>query len=104
MSDPLILVIAAFATLGGLASYLFAYHQLSHRVVSAEAGAGVGGATGLPPPGVCVVSAGAGGVAGAERLSISLISTPRFSTTNSTRRLSARPASVWFEITGFVMP
>ena len=37
MSNPLMLVIAAVATLGGLASYLFAYHQLSHRVVPAEA-------------------------------------------------------------------
>jgi hypothetical protein len=37
MSDPLIVVIAAVATLGGLLSYLFAYHQLSHRVVPPEA-------------------------------------------------------------------
>jgi hypothetical protein len=37
MSDPLIVVIAAVAALGGLASYLFAYHQLSRRVVAAEA-------------------------------------------------------------------
>jgi hypothetical protein len=37
MSNPLIVVIAAVATLGGLASYLFAYHQLSRRVVPAEA-------------------------------------------------------------------
>jgi hypothetical protein len=37
MSNPLVPVIAAVAALGGLASYLFAYHQLSHRVVPAEA-------------------------------------------------------------------
>ena len=37
MSNPLIVVIAAVASLGGLASYLFAYHQLSRRVVPAEA-------------------------------------------------------------------
>ena len=37
MSNPLVVVIAAVAALGGLASYLFAYHQLSHRVVPAEA-------------------------------------------------------------------
>ena len=37
MSNPLVVVIAAVATLGGVASYLFAYHQLSRRVVPAEA-------------------------------------------------------------------
>lgn len=37
MSNPLIIVISAVAALGGVASYLFAYHQLSRRVVPAEA-------------------------------------------------------------------
>ena len=37
MSNPLIGVIAAVAALGGLVSYLIAYHQLSRRVVPAEA-------------------------------------------------------------------
>jgi hypothetical protein len=37
MSSPLIVVIVAVAALGGLASYLFAYYQLSGRVVPAEA-------------------------------------------------------------------
>jgi len=35
--NALIVVVAAVAGLGGLASYLIAYHQLSRRVVPAEA-------------------------------------------------------------------
>jgi hypothetical protein len=37
MSDPLIVAIALVAAVGGLASYVIAYHQLSRRVVPAEA-------------------------------------------------------------------
>ena len=37
MSNGLIVAIAVVAALGGLASYLIALHQLSHRVVPAEA-------------------------------------------------------------------
>ena len=37
MSKPLIVVVAAVAALGGLVSYLIAYHQLSRRVLPAEA-------------------------------------------------------------------
>ena len=37
MSNSLIPVIAVVAALGGLASYLIAYHQLSRRLVPAAA-------------------------------------------------------------------
>jgi hypothetical protein len=87
----------------------------STRVVSAGPGAGAGGGggagggvseggagAGVDPDGACVVSEGAG--EGRERRSISRISTPRFSTTNSTRRLSARPASVAFDAMGLDGP